>query len=47
MLRNNKVNVKAMGMLYIRTYANFDDIFGWLHNKFEDYDLINAEMTVS
>lgn len=42
MLRHNNVNAKALAMLYIRMYANFEDIFGWLKPKFEDDDLINA-----
>jgi hypothetical protein len=47
MLRSNNVNVKAMALLYIRMFINCDDMYGWLKSKFEDYDLINAEMTIS
>lgn len=47
MLRSNNVNVKALAMLYIRMFVAFEDIFAWLEPKFADYDLINAEMTIS
>lgn len=46
MLRHNNVNARAMALLYLRLYANFEDIYGWLSSKFGDDDLINAEMTV-
>lgn len=47
MMRHNNVNAKVLAMLYLRMYVNHEDIFGWLKPKFDDYDLINAEMTVS
>jgi hypothetical protein len=30
MLRSNNINIKAMSMLYIRMYVNYEDIYGWL-----------------
>lgn len=41
MLRNSNINVKALAMLYLRVYCNYEDLFGWLCPKFEDDDLIN------
>jgi hypothetical protein len=42
MMKSNNPNVKALIMLYIRMFINFEDLYAWLSTKFIDDDLINA-----
>ncbi len=46
MLRDKNVNIKALALLYIRMTFDYDLIYAYLSNSFDDDHLINAEFTV-
>lgn len=46
MLHSNNVNVRALGLIYIRIAIDFEQVYPFLKASFGDNKLINAFMTV-
>lgn len=46
MLQNNNVNIRAIGLVYIRIALDFEQMFSFMKICLFDNKLINASMTV-
>ena len=42
MMRANNVNVRCLALLYLRVYADTNDIYAWMSHSFEDYKMISV-----
>lgn len=46
MLRSNNVNIRCLGLLYLRLFGSFQDVYACLAGSFEETKLVSAAMTV-
>lgn len=45
MMKSNNVNVRALGLIYVRIAVDYEQIYAFLKASFDDNKLINAMMT--